>query len=118
AGGKSTGLQSAQAARSCRLPTERRRSTPEALSELFRDWQRTQTQSSVTALWSPRPRMDVRFCARQEPLPRGIECALRVLQSLFWALSRAPPGRPLLALDKDWVENRVPHAGFARGSTR
>ena len=30
--------------------------------ELFRDWQRTQTQSSVTALRSPRQQMDVRFC--------------------------------------------------------
>ena len=36
--------------------------TPEALSELFRDWQRTQTQSSVTAPGSPRQQMDVRFC--------------------------------------------------------
>ena len=32
------------------LPTERRSHTPEALSELFQDWQRTQTQSSVTAI--------------------------------------------------------------------
>jgi hypothetical protein len=35
---------------------------PEALYELFRDWQRTQTQSSVKALRSPRQQMDVRFC--------------------------------------------------------
>jgi hypothetical protein len=40
---KTTGLHSAQTARSCRWPTERRRFTPEALSELFRDWQRTHT---------------------------------------------------------------------------
>jgi hypothetical protein len=33
--------------------------TPEALYELFPDWQRTQTQSSVTALESPRQQMDV-----------------------------------------------------------
>jgi len=37
-------------------------SSPEALSELFRDWQRTQTQSSVTAPGSLRPQMDVWFC--------------------------------------------------------
>ena len=35
---------------------------PEALYELFRDWQRTQTQSSVTALQGPRQQMDVWFC--------------------------------------------------------
>jgi hypothetical protein len=36
--------------------------TPEAPSELFRDGQRTQTQSSATALRSLRQQMDVRFC--------------------------------------------------------
>jgi hypothetical protein len=41
--------------------------SPEALYELFWDWQRTQTQSSVTALWSPRQQMDVRFCEEQGP---------------------------------------------------
>ena len=35
---------------------------PEAHHELFRDWQRTQTQSSATALRSPRLQMDVWFC--------------------------------------------------------
>src|SRR5580658_7716279 len=43
----------AQAARSRRLPTGPRGTTPEAHYELFRDWQRTQTQSSVTALAEP-----------------------------------------------------------------
>jgi hypothetical protein len=38
--------------------------TPEAPHELFRDWQRTQTQSSATALKSPRLQMDVWFCSR------------------------------------------------------
>ena len=41
--------------------------TPEAPFELFRDWQRTQTQSSVTALRSLRQQMDVWFCLKQEP---------------------------------------------------
>src|SRR5580693_5780368 len=44
---------------------------PEALYELFRDWQRTQTQSSVKALRSPRLQMDVWFCRAQEPMPKG-----------------------------------------------
>ena len=37
---------------------------PEAHHELFRDWQRTQTQSSGTALRSPRLQIDVWFCSR------------------------------------------------------
>jgi hypothetical protein len=41
--------------------------TPEALFELFRDWQRTQTQSSVRTLRSLRQQMDVRFCGKQGP---------------------------------------------------
>jgi hypothetical protein len=49
--------------------------SPEALFELFRDWQRTQTQSSVTAPWSLRQQMDVRFCGEQEPMPRGIHAS-------------------------------------------
>jgi hypothetical protein len=54
--------------------------TPEALYELFRDWQRTQTQSSVTALRSPRQQMDVWFCRVQEPMPRGTPCVLNILE--------------------------------------
>jgi hypothetical protein len=41
--------------------------TPEALYELFRDWQRTQTQSSVRTLRSLRQQMDVRSCGMQGP---------------------------------------------------
>ena len=36
--------------------------TLEALYELFRDWQRTQTQSSVRTPRSLRQQMDVWFC--------------------------------------------------------
>jgi len=41
--------------------------TPETPFELFRDWQRTQTQSSVRTLRSLRQQMDVRFLREQEP---------------------------------------------------
>ena len=41
--------------------------TPEALYELFREWQRTQTQSSVQTLRSLRQQMDVRSCGMQGP---------------------------------------------------
>ena len=40
--------------------------TPEAHHELFRGWQRTQTQSSVRTLRSLRQQMDVWFCLMQE----------------------------------------------------
>jgi len=50
-----------------RLATE---ATLEALFELFRDWQRTQTQSSVLTLRSLRPQMDVRFCLNAGTISR------------------------------------------------
>src|SRR5208337_5214553 len=52
--------------------------------------------------------MDVRFCARQEPLPRGIYCTLRVLQALYRALSRAPQEDPCLLLTKTYMEVAKP----------
>ena|SRR5437868_7024418 len=74
---------------------------PEALYELFRDWQKTQTQSSVKALRSPRQQMDVWFCRAQEPMPRGMRCASNILELLNCTLSRACPGHPCLHLTDD-----------------
>jgi hypothetical protein len=91
---------------------------PKALYELFRDWQRTQTQSSVMALRGLRQQMDVWFCRAQEPMPRGIFCVLTILDSMTCTLSRACPGHPCLRLTDDWVENRVRQAGPPIGSTR
>jgi hypothetical protein len=48
---------------------------PEAHYELFRDWQRTPTQSSVGTLQSLRQQMDVRFCECRNHQPRGTCCA-------------------------------------------
>jgi len=48
--------------------------------------------------------MDVRFCAKQEPLPRDIECTLRVLQSLYRAPSRAPQEDHCLLLTKTYMD--------------
>jgi hypothetical protein len=45
---KTTGSHSAQTARSCGCRLSDGDQTPEALFELFQDWQRTHTQSSVT----------------------------------------------------------------------
>ena len=74
--------------------------TPEALYELFRDWQRTHTQSSVTALRSLRQQMDVWFCRAQEPMPRGI--LLRVKHPGTVDLHALPsvPGTPVPQFDK------------------
>ena len=108
----------AQTARSCMLPTERRRSPPEALYELFRDWQRTQTQSSVKALRSPRLQMDVWFCRAQEPMPRGT--LLRVehpetADLLICTLSRARPRHPCLHLTDDYMDVGNPYLGLFQG---
>jgi hypothetical protein len=48
--------------------------TPEALHGLFRDWQRTQTQSSVRTHSSLRQQMDVWFCESGDHQPRGNYC--------------------------------------------
>src|SRR4030081_1429355 len=73
---------------------------PEALYELFRDWQRTQTQSSVKALRSPRLQMDVWFCRAQEPMPRGT--LLRVEHPEIVDLHALPsaPETPVPSLDR------------------
>ena len=63
--------------------------TPEALFGLFRDWQRTQTQSSATALRSLRQQMDVRFCESRNHQPRG----KRAQQSIFIRSATRSPER-------------------------
>src|SRR6267154_2250901 len=73
----------------------------EALYELFRDWQRTQTQSSVRTLRSPRLQMDVWFCRAQEPMPRGTLLRVEHPELLICTLSRACPRHPCLHLTND-----------------
>jgi len=65
---------------------------PEALYELFRDWQRIQTQSSVKALPSPRLQMDVWFCRAQEPMPRGTLLRLEHPETVEWRRPGSPRG--------------------------
>src|ERR1700758_2241170 len=92
--------QNAQTARSCMLPTERRRSPPEALYELFRDWQRIQTQSLVKALRSPRLQMDVWFCRAQEPMPRGTLLRVKHPETVDLHALPSAPGTPVPSLDR------------------
>jgi hypothetical protein len=89
--------------------------TPEALYELFRDCQKTQTQSSVTALQGPRLQMDVWFCRAQEPMPRAIFCAKNILELLICTLSRACPGHPCLRLTDDYMDVGKPHLALGEG---
>jgi hypothetical protein len=74
--------------------------TPQALYELFRDWQRTQTQSSVTAPRSLRQQMDVWFC--REPGTNAERQTVRVEHPEHDDLHALPsvPGTPVPPLDK------------------
>ncbi len=65
--------------------------TPEAPVELFRGWQRTQTQSSVRTLRSLRQQMDVWFCLEQESSAER-HCCVTVDSDQF---NRAPSGARL-----------------------
>jgi hypothetical protein len=74
---------------------------PEALSELFRDWQRTQTQSSVKApLQGPILAMDVWFCRAQEPMPRGTLLRVEHPETVDLHALPSVPGTPVPQLDR------------------
>jgi transposase len=75
--------------------------TPEALFGLFRDWQRTQTQSSATAQRSLRQQMDVRFCPVQEPIAERHTCAAIDPDQTDHAVSRARTEISRFSVDKD-----------------
>jgi hypothetical protein len=82
----------------CRL--SERDQTLEALYELFRDWQRTHTQSSVTALRSLRQQMDVWFCRAQEPMPRSILLRVNHPGTVAMHALQSVPGTPVPQFDK------------------
>jgi len=80
---------------------------PEALFELFWDWQRTPTQSSVTAPTSPRQQMDVRFCEEQEPTAERLTCARMNPEAASCAVSRPRPIHLRLPLTTDLHGGRL-----------
>src|ERR1035438_7454315 len=88
--------------------------TPEAHHELFRDWQRTQTQSSAKAPRSPRQQMDVWFCGEQEPPAERHTCATANPDLIDCALSQARQGHPCFSIDFDL--HRWPSAAALFGS--
>ena len=75
--------------------------TPEAPVELFRGWQRTQTQSSVRTLQSLRQQMDVWFCLMQESSAERHRCAEADPDQTNCAPTGARPGILCFSLDLD-----------------
>jgi hypothetical protein len=75
--------------------------TPEAPVELFRGWQRTQTQSSVRTLQSLRQQMDVWFCLMQESSAERHCCVTLNPDQINCAPSRARPGILCFSPDLD-----------------
>src|SRR5579863_2144508 len=75
--------------------------TPEAPVELFRGWQRTQTQSSVRTLQSLRQQMDVWFCLMQESSAERHGCVEADPDQTNCAPSGARPGILCFSLDLD-----------------
>ena len=75
--------------------------TPEAPVELFRGWQRTQTQSSVRTLLGLRQQMDVWFCLMQESSAERHRCVTANPDQTNCAPSGARPGILCFSLDLD-----------------
>ena len=75
--------------------------TPEAPVELFRGWQRTQTQSSAKALRSLRQQMDVWFCWMQESSAERHCCVTADSDQINCAPSGARPETLCFSLDFD-----------------
>ena len=86
------------------------KTTSEAPFGLFRDWQRTQTQSSVRTLWSLRQQMDVRFCGEQEPKAERHCCVTTDSDQTNNALSRAPRRFRAFLLTMTYMDARHPVA--------
>src|ERR1700704_6688738 len=95
---------------------------------MFRDWQGTQTQSSVKATSGRRQHMDVWYCVWQEPRR---EAHMRAASSALLRLKRSSVARVrriVFALDKDlsWMSANHrsekdpvrPHRWFARYTSR
>ena len=90
--------------------------TPEAPVELFRGWQRTQTQSSVRTLRSLRQQMDVWFCLMQESAAERHCCVAADPDQINCAPSGARPGILCFSLDLDLHRCGQPFRYFGPGS--
>jgi hypothetical protein len=93
-----------QTARSCRLPTERRRSHSRGSLRIVSGLAENTNSIFCDSLQSPRQQMDVWFCREQEPMPRGLPCELRILSLYTCALSRARPEHPCFHLTMTYMD--------------
>src|ERR1035441_8328743 len=82
--------------------------TPEAPVELFRGWQRTQTQSSVRTLRGLRQQMDVWFCLMQESSAERHRCVTADPDQTNCAPSGARPEILCFSLDFDLHRGELP----------
>src|ERR1700676_2328307 len=96
--------------------------TPEAHHELFRGWQRTQTQSSVRTLWSLRQQMDVWFCLMQESSAERHCCVTADSDWSNCAPSGARPEILCFSLDRRltwmWTTRKQHHFEIPRDNRR
>src|SRR5664279_5211607 len=86
--------------------------TPEAHVELFRGWQRTQTQSSVRTLRSLRQQMDVWFCWKQESSAERRCCVTADSDKFNCAPSGARLANLCLSLDLDLHRSGLTEVGY------
>ena len=97
-----TGLHSAQAARSCCLPTERRRSNSGGSLRVVSGLAENTNSIFCDGPSGPETVNGCPVLRRQEPLPRGTRCELRVLNMLVLARSSvARVRRTVFSLDND-----------------
>src|SRR5438309_11726094 len=102
-----------------RLPTERRRSNSRGSLRIVSGLAENTHSIFCDGPHGPETVNGCPVLRRQETTAERHTCELRVLIA---SIVRAPPkrvsGESFSPLTKDWVENRVRHAGFPRGSTR
>src|ERR1039457_2007272 len=91
--------------------------TPEAPVELFRGWQRTQTQSSVRTLRGLRQQMDVWFCLIRESSAERRYCVTADPDQTNCAPSGARPEILCFSLDFDLHKRGLPGNYFFGNTT-
>ncbi len=93
-------MNNAQTARSCILPTERRRSNSRGSLRIVSGLAENTNSIFCDGSSEPRQQMDVWFCRAQEPMPRGIRCEPWILSMFDFARSSvARVGIILFSLD-------------------
>ena len=95
----------------CQVPQKAagaKKATSEAPSSMFRDWQRTQTQSSATAITEPEAANGCPVLRDAGTVAERHTCAIEALEPYTCALSRARPEHLCFFLDirLTWMDGR------------